>query len=219
MDHGYGVKLTSVSWTNYLKTNDTLMKVDWSSLPIPKDDGQADHLINSTIISISLPSTDDKMITLTQLPGKTVVYIYPRTGQPGKANPDGWDMIPGTNPQGYPKSSGARGCTPQSCSFRDHAKELRDLGINHIFGLSTQNTEYQKEASSRLHLPFPLLSDEGLELTKAMRLPSFHVDEVGTLLKRMVLIIENGKVTKVFYPVFPPEGSAKEVVDYLKEGN
>jgi len=112
---------------------------------------------------------------------------------------------------------GARGCTPQTCSFRDHAKELQKLGINQIFGLSTQDTEYQKEAASRLHLPFSILSDEKLELTKAMRLPTFHVKEIGTLMKRMVLIIDGGKVVKVFYPVFPPEGSAQEVIDYLRK--
>src|SRR5579859_6569689 len=111
---------------------------------------------------------------------------------------------------------GARGCTPHSCSFRDHAEDLHSLGITHIFGLSTQDTAYQKEAVDRLYLPFPLLSDEKLELTKAAKLPTFDVDEVGTLLKRMVLMINDGKVEKVFYPVFPPEGSAKEVLDYLR---
>jgi len=113
--------------------------------------------------------------------------------------------------------TGARGCTPQSCSFRDHAKELHDLGIDNIFGLSTQDTEYQKEVATRIHLPFPILSDEKLELTMAVKLPTFDVDGVGTLLKRMVLIIDGGKIVKVFYPVFPPEGSAAEVVEYLKK--
>jgi peroxiredoxin len=112
---------------------------------------------------------------------------------------------------------GARGCTPQSCSFRDHAKELYGLGISHIFGLSTQDTEYQKEVAIRIHLPFPILSDEKLELTNAIELPTFDVDGVGTLLKRMVLIIDAGKIVKVFYPVFPPEGSATEVLEYLQK--
>jgi peroxiredoxin len=112
-------------------------------------------------------------------------------------------------------NSGARGCTPQSCSFRDNAKELQSLGVDHIFGLSTQDTAYQKEAATRLHLPFPLLSDEHLELTKAAGLPTFDVDKMGTLLKRMVLIIKDGVIVKVFYPVFPPEGSATEVLDFL----
>ena len=111
---------------------------------------------------------------------------------------------------------GARGCTPQSCAFQDRAKELYDLGIDHIFGLSMQDTGYQKEAATRLHLPFPVLSDEKLVLTNAMELPKFEVDELGTLLKRMVLLIDNGTIVKVFYPVFPPEGSrllaAREII-------
>jgi peroxiredoxin len=111
---------------------------------------------------------------------------------------------------------GARGCTPQSCSFRDHAKELHGLGIKQIFGLSTQDTEYQSEAVTRLHLPFPLLSDDKLDFTHALRLPTFEVQEVGTLMKRMVLILGDGKIVKVFYPVFPPESSAQEVVNYLR---
>ena len=171
-----------------------------------------------TLPPIPLPSTDDKEITLSTLPGKTVVYLYPRTGKPGEENPPGWDDIPGPFPiLTLALIKGARGCTPQSCSFRDHAKELHDLGINHIFGLSTQDTGYQKEVATRIHLPFPILSDDKLELTKAIELPTFDVDGVGTLLKRMVLIVDGGKIVKVFYPVFPPEGSAAEVVEYLKK--
>lgn len=113
--------------------------------------------------------------------------------------------------------AGARGCTPHSCSFRDHAEELHNVGIVHIFGLSTQDTEYQKEVATRLHLPFPVLSDNNLALTTAMKLPNFEVDEAGTLLKRMVLLIDDGTIVKVFYPVFPPEGSAQEVLDYLRQ--
>ena len=182
-----------------------MFNVDWSKLPVPQDDGAAKHLLNLTLPAISLASTDGTQITLSSLPGKSVVYIYPRTGKPGQENPPGWDDIPG-----------ARGCTPQSCSFRDHAEELRSLGIDHIFGLSTQDTEYQKEVATRIHLPFPILSDDELELTNKVKLPVFDVEGVGTLLKRMVLIVDGGRIVKVFYPVFPPEGSAKEVVDYLK---
>jgi peroxiredoxin len=200
-----------------MMTTENLMNVDWSSLPVPEDDGAADHLISSTVPSVSLPSTDNQLITLSSLTGKTVIYIYPRTGQPGQSNPDGWDAIPGLRPiVSLLIGLGARGCTPQSCSFRDHAKELHDLGIKQIFGLSTQDTEYQKEVVDRLHLPFPILSDENLELTHALQLPTFDVQEVGTLLKRMVLILENDKIVKVFYPVFPPEGSAREVGEYLR---
>jgi peroxiredoxin (alkyl hydroperoxide reductase subunit C) len=200
-----------------MMTTENLMNVDWSSLPVPEDDGAADHLINSTVPSVSLPSTDNQSIALSSLTGKTVIYIYPRTGQPGQSNPDGWDAIPGLRPiVSLLIDLGARGCTPQSCSFRDHAKELHDLGIKQIYGLSTQDTEYQKEVVNRLHLPFPILSDEKIELTHALQLPTFDVQEVGTLLKRMVLILENDKIIKVFYPVFPPEGSAREVVEYLR---
>jgi peroxiredoxin len=115
------------------------------------------------------------------------------------------------------RHAGARGCSPHSCSFRDHAKELADLGIGHIFGLSTQDTEYQREVVTRLHLNFPILSDEKLELTNAMKLPKFELPDVGVLLKRMVLLIKEGTIVKVFYPVFPPDKSAQEVVDYLRE--
>jgi peroxiredoxin len=138
------------------------------------------------------------------LVGRTVLYIYPRTGVPGVDLPPGWDDIPG-----------ARGCTPQSCSFRDHFAELKALGVDHVFGLSTQDTDYQREAAERLHLPFPLLSDAELKFTRALKLLTFTV--VGmTLLKRMVFVIDDGVIAKVFYPVFPPDQSAAEVVDWLR---
>ncbi len=137
-------------------------------------------------------------------PGASVVYIYPRTGRPGQKLPDGWDAIPG-----------ARGCTPQSCSFRDHFAELRGLGVAQLYGLSTQDTEYQREAAERLHLPFALLSDAGLQLTHALGLPTFTVEGM-TLIKRMVLVIDSGIITKVFYPVFPPDESAAAVVAWLR---
>jgi peroxiredoxin len=138
------------------------------------------------------------------LPGRTVVYVYPRTGRPGVALPDGWDAIPG-----------ARGCTPQSCSFRDHFAELTQLGVARVFGLSAQDTAYQREAAERLHLPFPVLSDEGLKLTRALNLPTFSVAGM-TLIKRMALVIEDGTIVKVFYPVFPPDKNAEEVAAWLK---
>ena len=133
-----------------------------------------------------------------------MVYVYPRTGVPGRAMPDGWDAIPG-----------ARGCTPQSCSFRDHFATLKDLGVARVFGLSTQDTEYQREAVERLHLPFPMLSDEGLRLARAISLPTFDIAGM-TLLKRMALVIDDGTISKVFYPVFPPDKSAEEVIGWLK---
>ncbi len=132
-----------------------------------------------------------------------MVYAYPRTGVPGVENPNGWDLIPG-----------ARGCTPQSCAFRDHFVELKSAGVSHLFGLSTQNSNYQREAAERLHLPFPILSDEHLNLTEAMRLPTFKTDGM-TLLKRLTLIIDSGIITQVFYPIFPPDQNAREVLRWL----
>ncbi len=176
---------------------------DWSSLPAPVDDGAASHLAGLRLPSVPLQATDDSTVDLSRLPGRVVVYAYPRTGVPAAPNPDGWDMIPG-----------ARGCTPQSCAFRDHFAELRALGVDRLFGLSTQDSAYQREAALRLHLPFPLLSDERLALTRAMRLPTF--DTAGmTLLKRLTLVVESGVVAKVFYPVFPPDRNAAEVAAWL----
>ena len=136
--------------------------------------------------------------------GRVVVYAYPRTGRPGVENPAGWDMIPG-----------ARGCTPQSCSFRDHFAELKAHGVDKLFGLSTQDTDYQSEAAARLHLPFPLLSDEGLLFASAIRLPTFEVEGM-TLLKRLTLILKVGSVEFVFYPVFPPDRAPDDVLAWLR---
>lgn len=176
---------------------------DWSTIPAPQDDGAARHLPGAEIPSVSLAATDGSTVDLAALPGRTVVYAYPRTGRPGVENPEGWDMIPG-----------ARGCTPQSCAFRDHSDRLKALGANHLFGLSTQDTAYQAEASARLHLPFPLLSDEGLSLTKALALPTFEVEGM-TLLKRFTLVIDDGKIAHAFYPVFPPDRNADDVIAWL----
>src|SRR5712672_1188659 len=173
-------------------------------LPVPQDDGGARHLTGARLPAIALEATDGSRIDLSALKGRTVVYVYPRTGDPNQGVPEGWDAIPG-----------ARGCTPQSCAFRDHYAELRALGVAHLFGLSTQDTEYQREAVARLHLPFPILSDEKLAFARALKLPTFEV--VGmTLLKRMALVIDDGVVTKVFYPVFPPDKSAETVRDWLR---
>ena len=169
------------------------------------DDGAAAHLAGMTLPDIACPATDGRSISLARLPGRAIVYAYPRTGEPGKPLPTpDWDQIPG-----------ARGCTPQSCSFRDHYAELRELGVDHVSGLSTQSTAYQQELAARLHLPFPVLSDEKLELAHAVRLPTFSVAGL-TLLKRLTLVIDDGRVTHVFYPVFPPDRSAADVVDWLR---
>ena len=136
--------------------------------------------------------------------GRTVVYAYPRTGQPGAALPTGWDDIPG-----------ARGCTPQSCAFRDHFADLKSADVSHVFGLSTQDNAYQTEAAERLHLPFPLLSDDKLALATALKLPTMQVEDM-TLLKRMALVIDDARITHVFYPVFPPDRNASDVLAWLQ---
>jgi peroxiredoxin len=178
-----------------------------ANIPAPQDDGAARHLQGMALPDITLPATSGPALNLSKLKGRTVIYIYPRTGVPGVANPDGWDMIPG-----------ARGCTPQSCSFRDHAGELKALNVGQLLGLSTQDTAYQREAAQRLHLPFPVLSDEKLELTKAMNLPTFVAGGM-TLIKRMAWVVDDGQITKVFYPVFPPDKNAEEVIAWLKSSS
>jgi len=176
---------------------------DWSEIPEPADDGGARHLPGSRMPSVALPATDGGAVDLSALPGRAVVYAYPRTSAPGGANVEGWDAIPG-----------ARGCTPQSCAFRDHFAELKAMGVQHLFGLSTQGTAYQREAVERLHLPFALLSDERLDLARAMRLPTFEAGGM-TLLKRLTLVLRDGAVERVFYPVFPPDRSAADVAAWL----
>jgi peroxiredoxin len=173
-------------------------------LPVPEDDGAAYHLPGMRLPSVPLASTSGEIVDLSALPGRTVVYCYPMTGRPDRSLPAGWDEIPG-----------ARGCTPQSCSFRDHHAELRSLGAS-VFGSSTQDTEYQREAATRLHLPFALLSDSDLAFAGALGLPTFEVDGM-VLLKRLTLVIDEGWIEKVFYPVFPPDRSAEEVVAWLED--
>jgi peroxiredoxin len=174
-----------------------------ADLPVPQDDGAARHLTGLRIPSLLLVATDGSEVDLAALSGRSVVYIYPRTGRPGQPLPDGWDAIPG-----------ARGCTPQSCSFRDHFEELKRLGVSHLFGMSTQDSDYQREAVERLHLPFAMLSDAALRFTRALGLPTFTVDGM-TLQKRMVLVFDDGIIAKVFYPVFPPDQSAGVVAAWL----
>ena len=183
-----------------------LLDVDWSKIPAPIDDGAAAHLVGLNIPPVSLVATDDTSVTLSALRGRSVVFAYPRTGEPGKiALVDDWDMIPG-----------ARGCTPQTCSFRDLFAELKAAGALRVFGLSTQSNAYQAEMASRLHLPFPVLSDEKLALTRALGLPTMEVAGL-TLIRRLALIIDGGRITHVFYPVFPPDRNASDVLEWLKE--
>lgn len=181
-----------------------LLAVDWSKLPAPQDDGGARHLPGLIVPSLALAATDGRAVDLAALQGRTVLYVYPMTGQPGTALPDGWDEIPG-----------ARGCTPQSCAFRDHYAELRAAGADQVFGLSAQATAEQCEAAGRLHLPFALLSDADLRFARALGAPV--MDVAGrTLLKRMALIIDDASVRHVFYPVFPPDKNASDVLAWLK---
>jgi len=183
-----------------------LLEVDWSKIPPPVDDGAAAHLVGMTVPPISLVATDDTSVTLSAISGRSVVFVYPRTGEPGRISlVDDWDMIPG-----------ARGCTPQTCAFRDLFAELKAAGTAHVFGLSTQSNEYQTEMACRLHLPFPVLSDEKLALTRALNLPTMEVAGF-TLIRRLALIIDDARITQVFYPVFPPDRNASDVLAWLKE--
>ena len=168
-------------------------------LPVPLDDGGAAHLRGLRLPPIVLPATSGAPVDLGALTGIAVLYFYPRTGRPGEALPDGWDMIPG-----------ARGCTPQSCAFRDHFADLAALGVGTVFGISTQTSAYQAEAAERLHLPFALLSDADLALSRALVLPM--MDVAG----RLTLIVRDGVIGEVFYPVFPPDANAQAVIDALR---
>jgi peroxiredoxin len=174
-----------------------------TDLPIPQDDGSTNHLRGMRLPHISLKTTYGKTIDFGDIKGKFVIYCYPMTGQPNVALPDGWDQIPG-----------ARGCTPQSCSFRDHYQEFQALGTE-VVGLSVQSTEYQKEMADRLHLPFPVASDANYEFQKALNMPTF-VAAGMTLLKRVTLITNNGVIEAVHYPIFPSDSDPAWVIDYLK---
>ena len=173
-------------------------------IPAPRDDGAARHLTGMKLPDLALPATSGASVNLSKLEGRTVVYIYPRTGVPGVDLRPGWNEIPG-----------ARGCTPQSCGFRDHFGELKRLGVVRLYGLSTQGTAYQQEAATRLHLPFAILSDEKMALTRALKLPTFTTSGM-TLLKRMALVIDDGAIVKAFYPVFPPDKNAEDVIAWLQ---
>lgn len=177
---------------------------DWSTLPAPEDDGAASHLPGRKIPSILLPATDGSKVDLSSLAGRAILFAYPRTGVPNQPNPPGWDAIPG-----------ARGCTPQACAFRDLYAELKSLGVTHLYGLSVQSTDYQREMAEREHLPFPMLSDESLALTRALPLPTFETSGM-TLLRRLTLVIQDGAIVHVFYPVFPPDQNAAQVAAWLR---
>jgi peroxiredoxin len=171
------------------------------NLPVPIDDGQAAHLEGMSFPEVSLPSTSGINLSLNH--EKFVIYVYPLTGQFGMSLPDGWDEIPG-----------ARGCTPQACDFSDHFQQFKNLNAQ-VFGLSAQTTQYQLELKNRLHLPFDLLSDVDFQLKFFLNLPTFLVGEL-TLYKRLTLIVEQNIIKKVFYPVFPPNQHAVQVLNWLK---
>ena len=176
-------------------------------LPVPVDDGAADHLPGMRMPALALSATSEVVVDLAQAAasaGTLVLYVYPRTGTPGQPSPDGWDAIPG-----------ARGCTPQSCAFRDHHAELRALGAD-VLGLSAQSAQEQAAFAARERLPFALLSDPLLQLAGALRLPTFEAAGMR-LYRRITLIVEDGAIAKVFYPVFPPDQNAAEVVGWLRD--
>ena len=176
-----------------------------ANLPVPNDDGGARHLKGMAIPDLELPSTSNRRVNLAKLTAPcVVVYCYPMTGRPDRRLPAGWDDIPG-----------ARGCTPETCGFRDHHKDLAKLHAD-VYGVSTQSTDYQQEMVKRLEVPFEVLSDETFAFTRALKLPTFTVEGM-TLLKRLTLIVRGGKIEKVFYPVFPPDRHADEVMAWLKK--
>lgn len=174
------------------------------NLPVPEDDGACQHLPGQHLPALRLASTAGGEADLGALPGRAVIYFYPRTGRPGVAMPENWDAIPG-----------ARGCTPEACNFRDHFADLRAAGVQSVFGVSTQDTDYQREAAERLHLNFPFLSDAGFALARALQLPTFEADGVE-LVKRLTLVVDDGVITKVFYPVFPTETAAEVVLAWVR---
>lgn len=174
-----------------------------ADLPAPEDDGAADHLPDMRLPRIALPSSRGGKIDVSTLGDLAVVYVYPRTGTPGEPLPTGWNDIPG-----------ARGCTPQACAYRDALAELEALGAS-VAGISAQSPGEQREFAAREHIPFPLLSDAGLRLRDALRLPTFEIDGM-TLYRRLTLIAESGRIAKVFYPVFPPDRDAAEVLAWLR---
>lgn len=174
-------------------------------LPVPEDDGAADHVPGRRMPALTLPSTAGTSVTLDRFgPERTIVYVYPMTGRPGAALPERWDEIPG-----------ARGCTPESCGFRDHHTELRGAGAGAVYGLSSQDTEYQREAVERLQLPFAMLSDPDLSLAATLELPTFEADG-RTLFKRLTLVVRDGLVEHAFYPIFPANEHAQQVLAWLR---
>ncbi len=175
-------------------------------LPVPEDDGAADHLGGMRLPEISLPATDGTTVAFRDLPSRTVIYVYPMTGRPDEdVIPEGWEAVPG-----------ARGCTPEARGFQTQYDALRSNGVEAVFGLSTQSSEYQREARDRLELPFEMLSDTGWELTENLDLPTFDI-EGETYLRRLTMVLSGETIEHVFYPVFPPDEHASEVLGWVSE--
>jgi peroxiredoxin len=176
-------------------------------LPVPRDDGAADHLTGMPMRGLTLATSGGASVELQSLPaGRTIIYIYPLTGRPGVDLPEGWDAIPG-----------ARGCTTEACDFRNHFADLQDAGAAAVYGLSSQSPEYQAEVVDRLGLPFPMISDEGMLLAGALRLPTFAAEGYERLYSRLTLVVRDGTIEHVFYPIFPPNTHAQQVLAWLRE--
>lgn len=175
------------------------------NLPVPEDDGACNHLAGTKFPDLNISSTSNRDVNLAAEKGINVIYFYPMIGNPNSPPMVGWNDIPG-----------ARGCTPQSCEFKNHYSELIQLGVKNIFGASSQDIEEQKEACARLHLPFELLNDSELNLANVLNLPTFNYKD-KRLIKRLTMIVESGKIIKVFYPVFPPNENAERIIEWLKK--
>lgn len=177
------------------------------NLPVPEDDGAATHLPGTALPPLSLSTSNGKQRDLSALgPGRTIIYLYPLTGRPGTDLPQGWDAIPG-----------ARGCSTEACDFRDHYADLQAAGVAHVFGMSSQDPHYQAEVVERLHLPFAMLSDQQLSLADALDLPTFAAPGHERLFARLTLVVRNGRIEHVFYPIFPPNTHAQQVLDWLRK--
>lgn len=176
------------------------------NLPVPRDDGAADHLTGLAMPALTVQASDRQRVDLaTTGPGRTIIYIYPLTGRPGVDLPEGWDAIPG-----------ARGCSTEACDFRDHFADLRAAGATNVWGLSSQDPDYQAEVVERLRLPFRMLSDPDFALAESLSLPTFSAPGHDRLYSRLTIIARNGRIEHVFYPVFPPNTHAQQVLDWLR---
>lgn len=173
-------------------------------LPVPEDDGAADHLTGMIVPAVRLTASDGQTVDLGDLTGRTIIYLYPLTGRPGTDLPDGWDAIPG-----------ARGCSTEACDFRDHFTDLQQAGVSQVFGLSSQEPDYQAEVVERLHLPFRMLSDTGFALDDALGMPTFAAPGHDRLYSRLTFVITDRRIEHVFYPIFPPNTHAQQVLDWV----